>query len=40
MVFVFICKKEGDDLNPYGRDSLNHYFSLVLTIASSRKQTA
>lgn len=29
---VFKCKKERDNLNPYGRDSLNHYFNLVLTI--------
>lgn len=29
---VFKSKKERDNLNPYGRDSLNHYFSLVLTI--------
>lgn len=38
--FVFKCKKERDNLNPQGRDSLNHYFNLVLTIANSRKQTA
>ena len=30
--YVFKCKKERDNLNCYGRNSLNHYFSLVLTI--------
>lgn len=35
---VFKCKKERDNLKPYGRDSLNHYFNLVLTIDNCQRE--